>query len=170
MKGFLWRSLVNFCAILIVAALVRWVSVDGYGSLIVAAMVLALLNAKLLAGAEGVLFELLGKLGSKDAIHAAAAYLGTAVYTLYRRLYRTAGDNEAWFNLEAETFAGGVAPADMALSEARYARALRELRAEKAEFPDLTDAGLAQAFPGRNQSVTQVLHGADSRLSGLTER
>ena len=40
----------------------------------------------------------------------------------------------------------------------------------KVEFPDLTDAGLAQAFPGRNQSVTQVLHGADSRLSGLTER
>ena len=125
--------------------------------------VLALLNAKLLAGAEGVLFELLGKLGSKDAI-------GTAVYTLYRRLYRTAGGNEAWFNLEAETFAGGIAPADMALSEARYARALRQLREEKAEFPDLTDAGLAQAFPGRNQSVTQVLHGADSRLSGLTER
>ena len=132
--------------------------------------VLALLNAKLLAGAEGVLFELLGKLGSKDAIHAAAAYLGNAVYTLYRRLYRTAGGNEAWFNLEAETFAGGVAPADMALSEARYARALRQLREEKAEFPDLTDTGLAQAFPGRNQSVTQVLHGADSRLSGLTER
>ena len=45
MKGFLWRSLVNFCAILIVAALVRWISVDGYGSLFVAAMVLALLNA-----------------------------------------------------------------------------------------------------------------------------
>ena len=61
--------------------------------------VLALLNAKLLAGAEGVLFELLGKLGSKDAIHAAAAYLGTAVYTLYRRLYRAAGGNEAWFSL-----------------------------------------------------------------------
>ena len=40
----------------------------------------------------------------------------------------------------------------------------------KVEFPDLTDAGLAQAFPGRNQSVTQVLHGADSRLSELTER
>ena len=118
--------------------------------------VLALLNAKLLAGAEGVLFELLGKLGSTDAIHAAAAELGTAVYTL--------------FNLEAETFAGGIAPADRALSEAKYARALRQLREDKAKFPDLTDAGLAQAFPGRNQSVTQVLHGADSRLSGLTER
>ena len=132
--------------------------------------VLALLNAKLLAGAEGVLFELLGKLGSKDAIHAAAAYLGTAVYTLYRRLYRAAGGNEAWFSLEAETFAQGLAPADMALSEARYARALRALREEKAEFPDLTDAGLAQAFPGRSQGVTQVLHGADSRLSGLMEK
>ena len=58
----------------------------------------------------------------------------------------------------------------MALSEARYARALRTLREEKAEFPDLTDAGLAQAFPGRSQSVTQVLHGADSRLSGLMEK
>ena len=143
---------------------------DVMNAAVLRGSVLALLNAKLLAGAEGVLFELLGKLGSKDAIHAAAAYLGTAVYTLYRRLYRTAGGNEAWFNLEAETFAGGVAPADMALSEARYARALRQLREEKAEFPDLTDAGLAQAFPGRNQSVTQVLHGADSRLSGLTER
>ena len=52
--------------------------------------VLATLQSKLLSGAIGVLFGLLGKLNDKGAINAAAGYLGSAVYQLYRHLYRTA--------------------------------------------------------------------------------
>ena len=40
--------------------------------------VMATLQSKLLAGAIGVLFDLLGKLNDKAAINEAAAYLGTA--------------------------------------------------------------------------------------------
>ena len=86
--------------------------------------VLATLQSKLLSGAVGVLFGLLGKLNDKAAINAAAGYLGSAVYQLYRHLYRTAGANEA----------------------------------------------LTAAYPGRCQSLTQVLSTADARLSGLTEK
>lgn len=132
--------------------------------------VLATLQAKLLTGAESVLFDLLGKLNDRAAINAAASFLGTAVYQLYRRLYNISGGNESYFSLDPAAYALDAASADMKLSEVQYARALRLLRERKAAFPDLSDAAVNQNFPGRSQSVAQVLHGADSRLSELTEK
>jgi hypothetical protein len=130
--------------------------------------VMATLQSKLLTGATGVLFGLLGKLGDKAAINAAAAYLGSAVYQLYRHLYRAAGSNENYFALDPTDCTMGVADADMKLSETRYAKALREQSGER--FPDLSPEALASAYPGRNQSLTQVLSTADSRLHGLSQQ
>ena len=130
--------------------------------------VLATLQSKLLSGAIGVLFGLLGKLGDKTAINSAASYLGSAVYQLYRHLYRTAGANEAYFSLDPAACAMGTADADMKLSEVQYSRALRAQTAKKAEFPDLTPETLTAAYPGRCQSLTQVLSTTDARLSALT--
>ena len=42
-------------------------------------------------------------------------------------------------------------------------------KAEKKEFPDLSPASLADNFPGRNQSLTQVLGTADARVNDLAE-
>ena len=132
--------------------------------------VLATLQSKLLSGAVGVLFGLLGKLGDKTAINTAAAYLGGAVYQLYRHLYRAAGANEAYFALDPAACTMGTADADMKLEEVRYARALRAQAAKKAEFPDLTPEALTAGYPGRCQSLTQVLSTADARLNALTEK
>ena len=132
--------------------------------------VLATLQSKLLSGAVGVLFGLLGKLGDKTAINAAAAYLGGAVYQLYRHLYRAAGANEAYFALDPAACTMGTADADMKLEEVRYARALRAQAAKKAEFPDLSPEALTSNYPGRCQSLTQVLSTADNRLTALTEQ
>lgn len=125
--------------------------------------VLATLQSKLLSGAIGVLFGLLGKLGDKTAINAAAAYLGSGVYQLYRHLYRCAGGDEKYFSLPPEN--RSAAAADEALAEIRYARALRG----QTVFPDLSPEALASAYPGQNQSLTQVLSTADARLGKLTE-
>ena len=122
--------------------------------------VLATLQSKLLSGAVGVVFGLLGKLGDKAAINAAAEYLSGAVYQLYRHLYRAAGGNEAYFSLDP-------AAADMKLAQVRFARALRSLNARKVEFPDLSPEALTAAYPGRCQSLTQVLSTTDARLSEL---
>ena len=130
--------------------------------------VLATLQSKLLSGAVGVLFGLLGKLGDKGAINAAAAYLGSAVYQLYRHLYRHAGANEAYFALDPNACTMDAAQADMKVAEIRYARSLRTLAAKKAEFPDLSPDALTAAYPGRCQSLTQVLSTADARLTALT--
>ena len=132
--------------------------------------VLATLQSKLLSGAVGVLFGLLGKLNDKASINAAAGYLGSAVYQLYRHLYRTAGANEAYFSLDPAACTMGTAEADMKLSEIQYTRSLRSLAAKKAAFPDLSNEALTAAYPGRCQSLTQVLSTADARLSGLTEK
>lgn len=131
--------------------------------------ILATLQSKLLSGAVGVLFGLLGKLGDKTAINAASAYLSSAVYQLYRHLYRCAGANEAYFSLDSAACSMGIAGADMKLSEAKYARTLRAQAAAKADFPDLGGQAVAAAYPGRSQSLTQVLSTADARLSGLAE-
>lgn len=53
--------------------------------------IMATLNKKLLVNSIGVLFDLLGKTGRKEAINAAADYLGTAVYKMFRHLYRADG-------------------------------------------------------------------------------
>ena len=132
--------------------------------------VLATLQSKLLSGAVGVLFGLLGKLGDRTAINAAAAYLGGAVYQLYRHLYRAAGANEAYFALDPAACTMGTADADRKLEEVRYARALRAQAAKKAEFPDLSPEALSAGYPGRCQSLTQVLSTADARLNALTEK
>ena len=129
--------------------------------------VLATLSKKLLVNSIGVLFDLLGKLGNKRAIKAAANYLSTSVYQLYRHLYRCAGRNEDYFSAEPDLFTLDAVSADMKLSQVRYARALERQRQEKKEFPDLSDEHLHEAYPGRCQSVTQVLHNTDTRLGGL---
>lgn len=132
--------------------------------------VLATLQTKLLTGALGVLFDLLGKLNDRTAMNAASAYFGTAVYQLYRRLYRVSGENESYFATDPATFSLGAGDADMKLSENRYARALRIAAERKAAFPDCSGDALTEDYPGRCQGLTQVLHGADTRLSALTEK
>lgn len=132
--------------------------------------VLATLQSKLLSGAVGVLFELLGKLGDKAAINAAAAYLGSAVYQLYRHLYRASGANEGYFALDSSACALGLPDADRKLSESRFAAALRGLAAQKAEFPDLSAPAINAAYPGRCQSLTQVLSTTDARLTALSRQ
>ena len=132
--------------------------------------VLATLQSKLLSGAVGVLFELLGKLGDKAAVNAAAAYLGSAVYQLYRHLYRSSGANESYFSLDSGVCAMGLADADMKLSEARFAAALRDLKAQKAPFPDLSSQAINAAYPGRCQSLNQVLSTSDARLAALSKQ
>ena len=131
--------------------------------------ILATLQSKLLSGAMGVLFDLLGKLGDKGAINAASECLGDGIYQLYRGLYRSAGANEAYFALDGADCRLGLADADRKMAEGRYDRALRRCAGEKAAFPDLSADALKQAYPGRCQSLTQVLSTADARLHKLTE-
>ena len=132
--------------------------------------VLATLQSKLLSGAIGVLFGLLGKLGDKDAINGAASYLGSAVYLLYRHLYRASGANESYFSLDSAACSIGLADADMKLSEAHYSRALRQQTAQKADFPDVSAEAVTAAYPGRCQSLTQVLSTADARIRNLCRK
>ena len=131
--------------------------------------ILATLQSKLLSGAIGVLFGLLGKLGDKDAINAASAFLGSAVYQLYRRLYRSAGENETYFSLEPSACAMGVSFADMKLNEAKYQRALDAHGGKKGSaFPDMGPQALKDGYPGQHQGLTQVLSTADARLGALS--
>ena len=87
--------------------------------------VLALLCKKLLVNSVGVLFGLLGKTGSREAIQAASGYLSTAVYTVYRRLYDANPDNNPdFFSVPPRHFQAGLHEADMKCCEAELSDAL----------------------------------------------
>ena len=109
-------------------------------------------------------------LTSEEILNAAAAYLGSAVYQLYRHLYRMAGANENYFSLDSTACLMDMAEADMKLSEHRYVCCLQAQADSKAAFPDLTPEALTAAYPGRCQSMTQVLSTADARVTGLTRK
>lgn len=96
---------------------------------------LATLQSKLLSGAVGVVFGLLGKLGDKAAINAAAEYLSGAVYQLYRHLYRAAGGNEAYFSLDPAACTMDTAAADMKLAQVRFARRCAVSTPGRRSFP-----------------------------------
>ena len=125
--------------------------------------IMATLQKKLVVNTAGVLFDQLGKTGSRSAITAAGDYLSGALYTLLRRLYRQGKGNEELFGIDAVSFDAGAVEADMAVSRMRYQQALQ---AEECRCPAMTAESLT-AYPGLGQSVAQVVHNTDERCKKL---
>ena len=126
--------------------------------------IMATLQKKLVVNTACVLFDLLGKMGSREAITAAGAYLSGALYQLMRLLYRASGGNESYFSTSAADLDRGPVSADMMLARAQYAAALDGY---EGEMPNLSDAALAEQYPGLSQSVAQVFHTTDERVGEL---
>ncbi len=132
--------------------------------------VLALLSKKLLVNSIGVLFDLLAKTGSRQAVKAAADYLSAAVYKLYRRLYEANPDNNpAFFSVPRAHFEAGLTEADMHCSEAQLIDALADYVKAKGVFPGMTNDDLARNYPGLYQSLYQVVHNTGERVNGMLE-
>ena len=120
--------------------------------------ILATLQKKLVVNTTGVLFELLGKTGDREAITAAGDCLGATLYDLLRRLYRQSGGNEDLFATEAVDFDAGAVDAALLRSRSAYMRALTEAD----ELPHLSSDALT-TLPGIGQSAAQVIHNVDER-------
>ena len=120
--------------------------------------IMATLQKKLVVNTTGVLFDLLGKLNSHEAITAAGDYLSSALYQLLRLCYRRCGGNEDLFAVDDAAFDGDLIVADLALNRVRYYRALADCE----ETPSVNSDTLT-GVPGVGQSVAQVLHNVDER-------
>ena len=130
--------------------------------------VLAMLSKKLLVNSVGLLFDLLAKTGSREAIKAAADYLSTAVYKMYRRLYQANPDNNpAFFSVSPTHFEAGLPEADMRCSEAELMDALAAHGKARGNLPGMTNDDLAQNYPGLYQSLLQLAHNTGERINGL---
>ena len=125
----------------------------------------AMLSKKLLVNSVGLLFDLLGQLGSKKAIQAASQYLGAAVYQMFRRFHRASGANEDFFDVPGRYYDTHIAQADMTLSECDYVDALEQAVREKKSFPDLSHDTLAAKYPGVYQSLLQIVHTTGGRVN-----
>ena len=125
--------------------------------------IMAKLQKKLLINATSVLFDLLGKVGSRDAITHASAYLSAALYQLYRLFYRQAGGNDSYFSTDSQAFDMDALSAGMTLSRIRYARAIQS-KDLAGKFPAVDAQTLSEEYPGLSQSVAQVLHAVDEQV------
>ena len=132
--------------------------------------VLAMLSKKLLVNSIGLLFDLLGKVGSRRVIRAACAYLSTAVYNLFRLLHRAPGtNNPGFFSVSSTRFAAGLTDADMSCSRAEFAEALESHARNKGEFPPMNNDDLARDYPVLHQSLLQIVHHTGARVNHLTD-
>lgn len=130
--------------------------------------VLALLSKKLLVNSVGALFQLLAKTGCRPAIRAAAGYLSSAVYTVYRRLYDANRDNNPdFFSVSSEAFEGGLVEADMKRSEAMLTEALASHVRERGTMPDMDNRALEESCPALFQSLLQLVHETGERANSL---
>ena len=127
--------------------------------------VLATLSKKLIVNSVGLLFDLLSRLGSKKAIRAAGNYLAAAIYTLFRHLHRTSGnENDDFFNVPDQWFQAGLARADLIMSEAEYVEAL-STPGKGAQFPPMDHDSMKEAYPGTYQSLLQIIHTCGERIN-----
>jgi len=124
----------------------------------------ATLQKKLLVNMTNLLFELLGRTGSREAIGAAGRYLGGALYQAYRLLYRVSGEKDSFFALEGEAFSAGAIEAEMHAAYVAYAAALHE---KEDPLPVMDAQTLTETYPGLMQSTTQVLHSVEEHTNGL---
>ena len=135
--------------------------------------IVATLNKKLLVNSLDMLFDLLGRVGSKEAVTAASNYLGDAIYKMFRHLYRTPStQNEGFFSIPANHFLAGCTDADMTYSEADYLDALtaQVKDAGRDSFPVITNDTLAQSYPGAYQSLLQIVHNTGERVNRALEQ
>ncbi len=130
--------------------------------------VAATLSKKLLVNSLDMLFDLLSRVGSREAISAAANYLGDAIYKMFRHLYRASGtQNEGFFSIPANHFLAGCTDADMVYSEADYLDALSQQVKEKGKesFPAMNNDALHQGYPKACQSLLQIVHTTGERVN-----
>lgn len=128
----------------------------------------ATLQKKLLVNSVSLLFELLGRAGSREAISAAGGYLGGAFYQLYRMLYRACGGKDNYFALDGAAYGTDAVDAEMRLARVAYAQALDALG--DGALPSMDAAALNDAYPGLAQSVTQILHTAEEQTNKLLDK
>ena len=132
--------------------------------------VIATLSKKLLVNSLSVLFDLLGKMGNKKAIRAAADYLGTAIYTIFRHLYAANPENSKdFFSVPDRQFQSGLNRVDQIYSEVDFADTLL---ADAKEYPAplISNDILMQEYPGTYQSMLQIIHNTGERMRKEMER
>lgn len=128
--------------------------------------VMATMAKKLLVNSISLLFDLLSKTENRGAIKAATQYLSTAVYKLFRHLYRAPGtNNEEFFSVTVSRFLTGMANADMSESEVDYMDALEQQKKDKGHFPAMSHAALSESYPGAYQSLLQIIHTTGERMN-----
>ena len=117
---------------------------------------------KLITDSAQILLDAAAKSGSRQLLHELTMYLSAVEYKLFRYLYAADSANpEEAFRTRAERF-DALCDARMKLTELRVQCAANGggalgLKAEEAKLPRLSLAALPEDYPGRAESLLQVL-------------
>lgn len=135
--------------------------------------IMATLNKKLLVNTTCILFDLLSATRNRDAIMAASGFLETALYKLFRAIYRCGGNRpEGYFSINSDVVCSSAANADMHHSEVRFIQVLSQASRSEApgrEIPPISNDYLMRNYPAMYQSLLQVIHSTDERIAKTAE-
>ena len=125
----------------------------------------AAIYKKLLVNSLGLIFDLLGKTGSRIVVKAGADRSANAVYTVFRHLHRCDKEvTEDFFSVSDQAFTSGACRADAVFAELRLREALARHLHDKGNLPSMDNHSLEQAYPVLYRSLLQVLHEVSSRV------
>lgn len=127
--------------------------------------VLSTLNKKLLSNSLNVLYGMISASGDKKLMSHASAYLMTAVYRVFRKVYSSNPKNEdSMFSVSKATFEG-LTYASMAKADALIASELANENGAVADVPRITTESLTKDYPLYASSMLTLIQQAEKQIN-----
>lgn len=130
---------------------------------------------KLVTEAAGLLFDVVGRTGSRQLPRELASYFSVAIYKAFRYLYMAAPESvDAVFRTRGEHFEA-LCDAQLKLCELRLRMAaegegLFGVEAEEIELPPLSPAELTERYPKEAESLLTLLQTVSDTITVLGDR
>lgn len=127
------------------------------------------MQKKLSLNSLSFLYETVGRLGSKALLDETAAYIGLAVYKLYRYLASEGEVKNSFFLLSPQEYEP-LCDAELKRTEGNIKKLLREKGGKDGKIeklPTMDMEYLHESFPAYEQSVLALLHAVGERLEKI---
>jgi transcriptional regulator with XRE-family HTH domain len=131
----------------------------------------AQLNKKLLVNAVSLIYSLLGRLGNRELILYVSNYLSCGVYTVFRDIYSVNQANlKGFFALDDPAYSSGAVSANMQRAKCDLELELLHMAQDKEQtdtLSGLTPETIKKEYPALYQSLLQILHNTNGRVSKM---
>lgn len=128
---------------------------------------LAKIDHKLLADMIYVVLDLIGKTGNHSAIGDASAYIGLAIYKIFRIMYEQIGEQDENFLSDFDVPFTYETDAASKMAELSFVKTVTHQIENGGFFPNLAHETLAMAYPEYYHSLLQGLYNINERIENI---